>query len=99
MAASVKFIVEKLKGEPFNMTGLSLVVFDEKVGMELVQLLNDVFAKLDDQNKVDLRDEEPEATATRLFNFLRIVKFNVPQGANVYVLLVRLEPRSPHAQV
>lgn len=74
----VQFIVEKLKGPPFNMTGLSLVTFDEKVGMELVQLLNDVFASMDETHRVDLRDEAPEATAERLFRFLRVVKYNVP---------------------
>lgn len=78
MAQEVQFIVEKLKGEPFNKTGLSLVTFDEKVGVELVQLLSDVFAEMDERHRVDLRDEPPETTADRLFGFLRIIKYNVP---------------------
>ena len=54
------------------------VTFDAHSDAELLQVLNDVFAKLDERNKVDLRDEDPAVTGPRLMNFLRIVKFNVP---------------------
>lgn len=62
------------------------VTFDEKVGVELVQLLSDVFAEMDERHRVDLRDEPPETTADRLFGFLRIIKYNVP-AEEAYVAL------------
>jgi hypothetical protein len=44
MADPVIFIVGKLNEEPFRKK-LSLVDFDEKSPVELIQILNDVFAE------------------------------------------------------
>jgi len=58
------------------------VSFDELSAFDLLQLLNDVLIYLDPvQHKVDLRDENQNkegATATRMTDFLRMLKYQVP---------------------
>lgn len=81
--SEIKFIVEHLNQKPFN-RDLTLVSFDELSPFELLQLLNDVLEYLDPQlHKVDLREESQAkegATANRMMDFLRILKFKVPQN-------------------
>jgi hypothetical protein len=53
----IKEIVQNLNSPPFNMD-LSLVSFDEKTPIELLELLNEVLGYLDSKHKeVDIREE------------------------------------------
>eukprot|EP01136_Pigoraptor_vietnamica_P035750 Opistho-1_new@101407 len=72
----VKFIIEQLNSPPFSRK-FTLVTFDElgRNGLQLLQLLNDVFAELSPLQKVNLRDELPEQTAFRMLEFLRVLKY------------------------
>lgn len=82
--SEISFIVEKLNHKPFN-RGLTLVSFDELSAFELLQLLNDVLVYLEPTaHNVDIREEsanDPRATSTRMSDFLRILKYPVPTGA------------------
>ena len=46
--------------------------------VELRQLLQDVFAYLDEEQKIDVRDEPDEAAGPRLLRFLYVLKVSVP---------------------
>lgn len=50
MNDTVKFIVEKLNREPFR-KNLNFISFDNLQGVNLLQLLNDVFAEIDPKVK------------------------------------------------
>ena len=73
----LQFIVDRLNEPPFSMT-LTMVAFDEKTPFELLEVVNEVMADLSEQHKVDLRDETPEATATRMLDFLRVLNYKSP---------------------
>mmetsp|Transcript_51921 Transcript_51921/g.86312 ORF Transcript_51921/g.86312 Transcript_51921/m.86312 type:complete len:680 (+) Transcript_51921:62-2101(+) len=81
--SEIQLIVDKLNEPPFQQ-GLTLVTFDEKSPAELLQLANDVFAILDPKQARDLRDEQPDQTVARMFEFLRIL--NYKQNIDVYQL-------------
>jgi intraflagellar transport protein 81 len=71
-------IVDRLNEPPFN-RDLRLVEFDEKSPLELIAVLNDVFAAVDpQQSTADARDEPEDARASRLMGFLQMLKFEVP---------------------
>lgn len=80
MAELTQFIVTALNQEPFK-KGLTLVAFDKKEGLELIQLLQDVIEEISPLQKVNLRDELPEDTAQRMFDFLWAIKYK-PQGTD-----------------
>ncbi|RXG61203.1 Intraflagellar transport protein 81-like protein [Armadillidium vulgare] len=42
-------------------------------------ILNDVFTEIDPSNKADIREEEPQDTAVRMFGMLRILKYRPPE--------------------
>jgi intraflagellar transport protein 81 len=44
----------------------------------LAQNVSDVLAEIDAKNRVDIREEEPEATALRILGMLRILKYKPP---------------------
>jgi hypothetical protein len=67
-------IVSYLNAEPFN-KGLTLVAFDKKIGIELVQVLQDVIQEISPDQRVILRDETPEITGQRFFDFLWALKY------------------------
>jgi len=71
------FIVDRLNEPPFQMN-LTMVAFDEKSPFELLEVVNEVMAQLSSQHRVDLRDETPEATATRMLDFLRVLNYRLP---------------------
>jgi intraflagellar transport protein 81 len=73
---SLGFIVERLNEPPFQMN-LTMVAFDEKSPFELLEVVNEVMAHLSAQHKVDLRDETPESTATRMLDFLRVLNYKI----------------------
>lgn len=75
-ADPVIFIVGKLN-EHFRLN-LTLVDFDEKSPIELIQVLNDVFAELDNSLAGDVRDDPREQRAQRFLNLLNILKFKTP---------------------
>ncbi|KAJ3316717.1 Intraflagellar transport protein 81 [Blyttiomyces sp. JEL0837] len=77
----LKLVVEKLSQPPFNRNFSVIQLHDELPIPALVQLVTDVAAFLDDTgplptiHKVDIRNEEPESTAWRIGDFLRILKY------------------------
>eukprot|EP00736_Rhodelphis_marinus_P007640 Rmarinus@m.7407 len=70
----ITLIVDKLNEPPFKL-GLNCVAFDEKSPQALLQTLNDILAYLDDEHKIDLREENPEWTCWRMAQFLRVLKY------------------------
>ncbi|KXJ17310.1 intraflagellar transport protein 81 homolog [Exaiptasia diaphana] len=74
MSAQLKYIVDELNKEPFK-KNYNLISFDSLQPLQLLQVLNDVFAEVNPQHKIDLREEDPEAMAVRMFNFLRVLKY------------------------
>ena len=72
------FIVDRLNDAPFSMP-ITMVAFDEKTPFERLEVVNEVMAQLSSQHRVDLRDETPEATATRMLDFLRVLNYRMPQ--------------------
>mmetsp|Transcript_33056 Transcript_33056/g.112218 ORF Transcript_33056/g.112218 Transcript_33056/m.112218 type:complete len:687 (-) Transcript_33056:896-2956(-) len=73
MADPVIFIVGKLN-EYFK-SNLTLVDFDEKSQVELIQILNDVLAELDGSIKADVRDEPREARVAKIVQLLVVLKY------------------------
>ncbi len=63
-----------LNRDPFN-ENLTLVVFDEKSSIELLEILNKVLAHLDSAHDKDIRDEEAGATGTRITEFLKVLGY------------------------
>jgi hypothetical protein len=55
------------------------VTFDELTPVELLQLLNDVLAFLDEAHKVDVRYEAPEVAGPRITGFLAVLRFTIPK--------------------
>mmetsp|Transcript_45883 Transcript_45883/g.82594 ORF Transcript_45883/g.82594 Transcript_45883/m.82594 type:complete len:673 (+) Transcript_45883:68-2086(+) len=74
MAAQLKEIVDRLRAEPFKLD-LSLVVFDEKEPIELMEILKKVLVYLDPKHEVDLREEKPDAMYQRIAEFLHILGY------------------------
>ena len=64
MNDQVKFIVERLNREPFK-KNINYINFDNMQGIQLLQLLNDVFAEID--SKVLLQLQQPIATQHYMF--------------------------------
>ncbi|XP_031548749.1 intraflagellar transport protein 81 homolog [Actinia tenebrosa] len=74
MSERMKYIIDELNKEPFK-KNYNLISFDSLRPLQLLQVLNDVFAEINPVNKIDIREEDPEAMAIRMFNFLRVLKF------------------------
>ena len=68
-AEDIKAIVSYLKQPPFSRND-SLVSFSRLSPLELLQLVNDVFASLDSKQQRDLRDEPSDVTTHRMIDFL-----------------------------
>ena len=69
----------KLNDPPFRKS-LSLVDFDDKSSFELLQLLNDVFASMDDTQGCDVRSVDRDMLLQRTMTFLAILKFPLPEA-------------------
>ena len=82
MSEELKFIVQMLNRPPFSMK-LTLVLLDSKRGLELLQVVNDVFAYLNPKQKRDLRDEDPAGMAARMLEFAVILNYKT--GTELYV--------------
>mmetsp|Transcript_25027 Transcript_25027/g.70526 ORF Transcript_25027/g.70526 Transcript_25027/m.70526 type:complete len:678 (-) Transcript_25027:211-2244(-) len=74
MAVQLKEIVDRLNAEPFN-CDLSLVGFDEKEPIELMELFKKVLVYLDAKHDVDLREEKPDEMYVRIAEFLHILGY------------------------
>jgi len=72
----LQFIVDRLNEPPFQLD-LTMVAFDEKSPFELLEVVNAVMAHLSSQHQTDLRDETPDATATRMLDFLRVLNYKL----------------------
>lgn len=72
----IKAIVQALNSPPFSL-GLSLVSFDEKTPLELLELFNEVLSQLDSKHKLDVRDEAQEETANRITEFLKVLNYPI----------------------
>lgn len=77
MADTEQFIVNALNQQPFE-KGLTLVSFDKKSSGELLSILQEVIEEISELQRVNLRDELPEDTAQRIFDFLWILKYKSP---------------------
>eukprot|EP00965_Chrysotila_dentata_P217216 6189858-Pleurochrysis_carterae.AAC.1 len=79
----IQFIVDRLNEPPFSM-GLSLVAFDEKSPFELLEIVNTIMGHLSAEHKIDLRDETPEGTATRMIGFFGVLNYKqVPASSSL----------------
>ncbi|KAJ3014255.1 UNVERIFIED_CONTAM: Intraflagellar transport protein 81 [Siphonaria sp. JEL0065] len=80
----LRLVSDKLNQPPFNKNLSVIQLHDEVPAYALVQLISDVAAYLEEGgpvpsvHKVDIRNEEPEATAWRISEFMRILKFRGP---------------------
>ena len=73
ISGGLQEIVQRLNAEPFSMQ-LSIVQFDEKTPMELMETLNEILKYLDKKsNDVRIRDESPEALFQRIGDFLHVL--------------------------
>lgn len=70
----MKELVAKLNEPPFN-AKLTLVALHKKEPLELLQLVNDVFGEIDEQQRCDVRDEQQEAMAHRMLEFVMILNY------------------------
>ena len=71
----IKLIVDGLNRPPF-MCHLSMVEFDDKAPLELLELVNKVFSHLDDVHKsVDMQKETQEKTEERVCGFLKVLGY------------------------
>ena len=71
----IKQIVDGLNRPPF-MQHLSMVEFDDKAPLELLELVNRVFAHLDKAHEsVDLQKETQDKTEERVCGFLKVLGY------------------------
>mmetsp|Transcript_15301 Transcript_15301/g.43738 ORF Transcript_15301/g.43738 Transcript_15301/m.43738 type:complete len:638 (-) Transcript_15301:436-2349(-) len=73
MATLLKEIVDHLNAEPFHMN-LTLVTFDEKQPIELLETLNAILVHLDGKkHEVDVREENQDNMYVRMAGFLHVI--------------------------
>eukprot|EP00052_Salpingoeca_macrocollata_P012331 m.95536 g.95536 ORF g.95536 m.95536 type:complete len:674 (+) comp18432_c0_seq1:165-2186(+) len=77
MGDDVKQIVERLNKPPFS-KNFTLISFDGLDALALLQVLNDVLAEISEEHNVNLKEEDPEMTISRMLNFLRVLKYKPP---------------------
>jgi len=76
MVHDIHLIVDRLREYKFE-ENLTLVTFDEKSGMDLLETVNNVLKDLSPKDhSVDVRDEPIERTAQRIFYFMPILKYD-----------------------
>ncbi|CAJ0560384.1 unnamed protein product, partial [Mesorhabditis spiculigera] len=76
-AEALKLIIDSLNQEPFNLN-TTLIAFDNFSDNRLLQVLSDVICWITGNDNIDVRDESPDATALRLFNSLKLLRFRPP---------------------
>ena len=77
MSKQIKLIIQALNQPPFS-RNYNLITFDELEPLALLQVLNDTLAHLSPQHEIDVRQEDPKATAVRMVQFLKLLKYNFP---------------------
>ncbi|CAG9537385.1 unnamed protein product [Cercopithifilaria johnstoni] len=77
MATDLQLIVDSLNDEPFKMN-LNLINFDTISNEQLLQILSDVLLWIEGSDTVDIREEDADNTAFRIFNSLGILKYRPP---------------------
>mmetsp|Transcript_37238 Transcript_37238/g.72658 ORF Transcript_37238/g.72658 Transcript_37238/m.72658 type:complete len:673 (+) Transcript_37238:118-2136(+) len=75
MSQQEALIVDRLREYKFE-DDLTLLTFNDKTPGELLVLFNAVLKDLSVDHDVDVRDEDPEATAVRIMNFLPVLNYN-----------------------
>ena len=78
MSDQLKFIVSELQKPPYS-RNYNLITFDSLSGEQLLQVLNDVIADIDNKHEMDIREEEAEQTAIRMLGMSRILKYKPPE--------------------
>lgn len=76
MSVAIKDIVDYLRGPPFHRSE-GLVDVSKKSPLELLQLVSDVFAHIDDRQKKDVRDEQKEAMTARMLEFVTVLGYKI----------------------
>lgn len=80
-AALSRDIVDLLNKEPFE-KGYSLIGFDAIEPLQLLQLLNDVLAHINDEKPSSVREEDPEEMLVRLLGVLRVLNYKPPASTD-----------------
>jgi intraflagellar transport protein 81 len=71
----IKTIVDGLNRPPF-MCNLSLVEFDDKAPLELLELLNKLLGNLDSSHaKIDIQRETQDKTQDRICGYLKVLGY------------------------
>ncbi|XP_077987747.1 intraflagellar transport protein 81 homolog [Glandiceps talaboti] len=83
MSEQLKYIVSQLNKPPFNKS-YNLISFDALEGNQLLQNLNDVFSEINPQNKMDIREEEPDQTAVRMMRNLSVLKYTPKEDPSTF---------------
>ena len=76
MSVEIQTIVELLRGPPFGRSE-GLVDFSKKSAVELLQVVNDVFAAIDDRQKKDIRDEGKDEMTARMLGFITVLGYKI----------------------
>ncbi|XP_002742265.1 intraflagellar transport protein 81 homolog [Saccoglossus kowalevskii] len=85
MSEQLKYIVSELNKEPFK-KNYNLISFDALEGIQLLQILNDIFSEINPQHKMDIREEEPEQTAVRMMGVLSVLKYQPKEDPSQFRL-------------
>ncbi|XP_038049933.1 intraflagellar transport protein 81 homolog [Patiria miniata] len=83
MSEQLKYIVEHLNKEPFKRS-YNLISFDSLEPIQLLQVANDVLAQINPQHKLDIREETADATAMRMMNELRVLKYKPSEDVSTF---------------
>ncbi|XP_033126976.1 intraflagellar transport protein 81 homolog [Anneissia japonica] len=83
MNESLKYIVEQLNKPPFSRS-YNLISFDSLQPLQLLQVLNDVLADINPQNKIDIREEGADQTAVRIMTELKYLRYKPKQELQVF---------------
>jgi len=90
----IKLIVDNLNRPPF-MQHLSMVEFDDKAPLELLELVNKVFTSLDKSHEaVDMQKETQEKTEERVCGFLKVLGYPCDFNPNYCRDIVHGEKRT-----
>lgn len=75
----IAFIVERLNAPPFSKGIATMTEVDSRSSAELLDLLSEVIVAIDPDQE-PIKKEPAENKVARIFHFLSIMKFNVPEG-------------------
>ncbi|VDK77014.1 unnamed protein product [Litomosoides sigmodontis] len=77
MATELQTIVDGLNDEPFKMN-LNLISIETISNEQLLQILSDTLLWIEELDTIDIREEDADVTALRIFNSLRVLKYRPP---------------------